>query len=576
LFVDRYTYDQCKIKKSTDKFFSSRLDYNFRIDNYKLSNVLFYEILECIKIELNLIFKKNFDQKFYEIIIGAWLRKFIQQFILKYKNIIEIKKIFNIQNVKIYNLEKYNFFTSESHTIQHATINNLWNSCIYSHILSNLNLNIRLEKISTPEKNFNDNDFLSNKTYPKTNKDFKKIIKKFYVYLINLLPNKSNVFLYITGFGFSIEKKINLRLFQMPRIYPHKFEFHYSNFDKEIRKNLNFEKFTKANNKNYDQYFVEIFNLIIKILDKSLPLFIVEDFNNLINFSEKLNFPKHPKIICTSYAFESNEPFKFYLAIKKFINPKIKYFVYQHGGSYITRLDNSFNNECNTCDYFITWGNKTDIEKKNNIKFVNFKLLSRSRFKDQKLNTFLILTRSAGYNAVPYDRYSEGLKERDLTVQFCKKLSNEIKKNTLIRAHHSSKYKNDQIKKLTGFKIDYCEQDYFKVVNSAKLILFNHDSTGMLEMFAINKPTLCMWPDSNQHQNTYVLDDYELLKNAKILFDNSDELYKHLIEVWSDPLKWWYSDKVQKNLNKFVNLYTKMPDKNFARNFIKIIDKNRI
>jgi hypothetical protein len=98
----------------------------------------------------------------------------------------------------------------------------------------------------------------------------------------------------------------------------------------------------------------------------------------------------------------------------------------------------------------------------------------------------------------------------------------------------------------------------------------------MLEMFAINKPTLCMWGDGSQHLNTFVIEDYELLKNAKILFDNNDKLYEHLIEVWSDPLKWWYSDNVQKNLNKFVNLYTKIPDKNFAHDFIRIIKENRI
>ena len=102
--------------------------------------------------------------------------------------------------------------------------------------------------------------------------------------------------------------------------------------------------------------------------------------------------------------------------------------MYQHGGSYITRLDNSFNNECNTCDYFLTWGDKTDLTKKNNIKFVNFKLLNQKYFKNDKTEKFLILTRSMGYNATPYDRYSEGLNEMNLILNLCKKIPNEIKK----------------------------------------------------------------------------------------------------------------------------------------------------
>ena len=134
IFVDRFIYDQCKKKKSTDKYFSSRLDYSFRFENYKLSDQLFYEILECIKLELNSIFEKDLNQKFFEIIIGAWLRKFIQQFIFKYQNIVESKKKFNINYATTYDTTNFNFFTTETHTIQHATINNLWNTCIYSYI----------------------------------------------------------------------------------------------------------------------------------------------------------------------------------------------------------------------------------------------------------------------------------------------------------------------------------------------------------------------------------------------------------------------------------------------------------
>ncbi len=122
--------------------------------------------------------------------------------------------------------------------------------------------------------------------------------------------------------------------------------------------------------------------------------------------------------------------------MQKFLNPGVKYFVYQHGGSYITRIDNSFYNECNTCDYFITWGEKTDISKNNNLKFVNFKLLNNRYLKEKKLETLLILLRSSGYNTTPYDRYSEGLHQMNFTLNFLKKFSNELKKKTIIRAHY--------------------------------------------------------------------------------------------------------------------------------------------
>lgn len=575
IFVDRFIYDQCEQKKLTDKYLSSRLDYSFRFENFKLSDQLFYEILECIQLELNLIFEKKFNQKFFEIIIGAWLRKFIQQFIFKYKNIIEINKKFKINYVKIYDTKNYNFFTSETHTIQHATVNNLWNSCIYSFIISNLDLDIDINITEPIEKNFNDKEILINKFTQNEKKKFKQIFLNYYSNIIDLIPNNSDFFMYNTGFKFSNEKKIDLLFGQLPRIYQKEFKFRYSKFDWDLRNKLNFEKYLKNDKNHKDQNLIKLFNLIISVLDKSLPLIILEDFQNLIEYSQKLNFPKNPKAICTSYAFESTEPFKFYLALKKFKNPNIKYFVYQHGGSYITRLDNSFNNECNTCDYFITWGDKTDLTKKNNIKFVNFKLLNQKYFKNVKSEKFLILTRSMGYNTTPYDRYSEGLNEMNLTVKLCKQLPDEIKKNTIIRAHYSSKNNKNIFKELDNYKIDYAEQNFFDAINNSKIILFNHDSTGMLEMLASNKPTLCMFTKGNQHQNTFVLDDYELLKKANILFDDNDKLYNHIVDIWNNPLEWWYSEIVQKNLKRFISLYTKMPNKNFNTNFKKII-KDRL
>lgn len=576
IFIDRYCHDQYENKNENNFFFSRNIDFDNRIKNFNLSNELFYEILEIVKIELNLIYKKNFNLKFFEILLGCWLRSFIQQFVNKYWNIIEINKTYKINNATIYDTSEFNFFTSETQTIQNATLDNFWNACIYSYILENLNLGIEFKLMKPSIKNFDDSMYLSQKTLNKSKMNLKKIIYDFYTNLANLVPNNSSFFMYNTGFNFLNEKKIDLMFGQIPRLYPSKFKFSYSSFDKNLRKKFNFEKYLKKNFQNESRFFNEIFNLIIKILANSLPIFIVEDFENLIKFSKNLNFPKNPKAICTSTAFESNEPFKFYLANKKFLDDKIKYFVYQHGGCYLTRLDNNFSNEYKTCDHFITWGEKTDISKTHNLKFVNYKLLNKKYFNKTKSQKFLIMIRSSGANTEPYDVYTEKLNQLNMTLDLCKKFPINLKKDTLIRAHYSfkkSKMKN-YLNHLYGFNIDYSDFNYFDTINSSKLVLFNHDSTGMLETFAINKPTLCMWEAGNQHMNTFVLDDYDLLKKAEILFDDHNKLYDHLVKIWNDPLKWWYSDNVQTNLTKFVNLYTRLPDRNFSRNFKNLIKDN--
>ena len=88
------------------------------------------------------------------------------------------------------------------HIIQHATINNLWNACIYSYILNNCSLDIELNIIKLSEKKFDDRKLLSNRKSNVKQQNFKNNIFKLWVYLTNLIPNNSNIFLYNTGFEF--------------------------------------------------------------------------------------------------------------------------------------------------------------------------------------------------------------------------------------------------------------------------------------------------------------------------------------------------------------------------------------
>ena len=208
----------------------------------------------------------------------------------------------------------------------------------------------------------------------------------------------------------------------------------------------------------------------------------------------------------------------------------------------------------------------------NNVSAFNFKLLNKKYFYKKKSNSLLILLRSSGYNAVPYDRYLEGQIQLEFTMDFLKKIDKDIKLNTIVRAHYSSKNRLKNFEDiLKNFKIDYGEVEYFKALNDCKLILFNHDSTGMLETIATNKPTICAWPNYKNHLNNFVIDDYKYLIDAKILFDDNEKLAQHLRNVWQDPLNWWLDNNTQKNINIFLEKYSSKPKKNFGKDLINIM-----
>ena len=90
-------------------------------------------------------------------------------------------------------------------------------------------------------------------------KNFKQNIVDLYSSMVNILPNNSNIFIYNSGFNLFDEQKINLMFGQIPRMYPIKYEFNYSNFNENLRKKFNFEKFF--------EYYINLYlYLLLRIL----------------------------------------------------------------------------------------------------------------------------------------------------------------------------------------------------------------------------------------------------------------------------------------------------------------------
>ena len=58
---------------------------------------------------------------------------------------------------------------------------------------------------------------------------------------------------------------------------------------------------------------------------------------------------------------------------------------------------------------------------------------------------------------------------------------------------------------------------------------------------------------------------------AKILFQNNEDLLKHLIQFWQNPKKWWFNESTQNYIKQFINLYSKKPEKNYLKDLKKII-----
>jgi putative transferase (TIGR04331 family) len=137
-------------------------------------------------------------------------------------------------------------------------------------------------------------------------------------------------------------------------------------------------------------------------------------------------------------------------------------------------------------------------------------------------------------------------------------LDNTIKsKNLLIRVLARDKGMSVQSvfeNKYPNIKIDSQKTSLSEMLSNTRIFLSPYSGTGFLETLALNIPTIVS--ESTNRNNLFRKNAnkyYEILKEAKIYFDDQELLAKHINSIWNNHQEWWDSDKVQKAKNIFCN-----------------------
>lgn len=536
--------------------------FSFRKKNYEYCENIFKNLIPCISKALNKVHNLNWSVYNWELLLGFWLRKFIYINFYKYNSFLLLFDSFNITEVRLASSESKFHCSRESGDIQDLSINTFWNGMLNSDIVRFIDNKKIIKKIEIKIQNKKNYLFL-NKTFYDSFISNQNLISRILISLSKILKfthHKDNGLILSTYLSNFDEKKLQVLFGQLPHFYsPKKIKYDLAN--DQIREKLN--SILLNNIKNKDKFE----NLVRQLLYRYMPLFIIENFKEIYHLSSKLGFPQNPKFIFTSNSFENDELFKVYLAKKKHDNKNLKYFVGQHGNSYITRIDNNFQNEVKTCDYFLSWG-KAKLDNIPTIPLFNFKYKSLKIKKNKKLYIYMIL-RSLGYQTVPYDRFLEGKKEYLLVKSFLKILPKELKKDIKIKPHYSFFFRKNYFLNFLKNEefLDYqiTRLNYKSVIKNSKLVCFCYDSTGFLENLSLQIPSICLMPNYMDHLNNNVKHIYKKLKKSNLIFDNEERLNNFIKNNHDNIDDWWYSTEVQNTIKLFVEHFSMIPKKNYLR-----------
>ena len=550
---------------------NDNLNYNFKkinfpnlkdseiLERYKICKLIFDKILPELAKTLNNVHNTSLSERAWNIILGTWLTQYISIFYKIYSQMQYIKKNYNIKKIYSLNFKNFDFSTNDTLSfIMASSKDDQWFFLLSAKLFDNFFKDAEFIYNLPSQKSLKKTDInKSNKNSLKNFKDFFQIsnnlIRKFFNYNNKALITK-------TALPYFYEKKLQFKVDKFIIDWPD-IHLKYGAKSKNLRSKISLEQ-----NENYSEFE----NFLRTNIKEFLPKFALENFYEAKKIAEGELYPKFPKFIFTSISYAHDECFKIYTAIQT--DKKVAYYVGQHGQNYFSKIGHNFQPELTFSDNFITWGfNDTDKLKKN----FNFKTIGKSyKFKnDGNLVIFFpwvnrSLTTLHSNNIDIFD-------ETKNLVNIIQNLNPEIKKKTIIRLNKSYyenffgiKYIN--LFKDLGFKCDDGKSSVKELIRSCKLSFYTYDSTGVLENFVLNVPTIFLNNKEFKKDLTKSFKKkYELLYENEIMFLNEKKLIEHINLNWDKIDNWWMKNERQLAISEFNKNFNLKPSKNSINNLAK-------
>lgn len=531
-------------------------DYNEAV---LLENRLFPEICGL----LNQYHHTNYDNRFWLIIVGPWLKKILRLLINRINTLKMCLDKFEISGTRAYESNISSLISSNYLSAIGCFRDDKWNNILnykIINLLKDVKFSIDLINDKNNHNSFIDFEFSDYKLKTSTNyKSYKlKILEwsfKVYCKIAKRLIRKKDAFIINSYLPLFEEIKLELSLGQFPQLWglQHRkliWSLIKKKPDKILRDSL-CKKLSNGSSNNLE-------NIIRSLLFELLPVCYLEGFKDLVKIVNDQRWPKNPKFIFTSNSYDSDEIFKLWVA--KQVNSGSKYYIGQHGCNYGVRWDNIDCIEEVTPDKFISWG-WTDNSPKHLPAFL-WKSSGQKKLNYTSNGGLLLIETTIWNRFTTWDSSKPFFEYLNDQKKFIKNLSESSRQKLTIRLHPLSEYGIwDEEKRWLDFdpklKIDKGKSKITKLISENRIVIHTYESTSMLETLSQNIPTLIFYKNGLDDLRKSALPYYKALIDEGIIHLSAESAAKKVNEIWDDIDSWWFKSNTQKARKQFCDRYAK-------------------
>jgi putative transferase (TIGR04331 family) len=509
---------------------NDRTKYN---NDYKSLDDLYERYLQDISLCLNKIHNTNNSLVYWRIIIGPWLKFFIDAIFDRYEVVEKAISNHNITETVVYDYSVEDFVPNDFIDFYTTFTKDEWNHVVFAELLKQSSIKF----ILSDHKIINeDSKKLSIMSL------FYRKINNFLFYVSYFLNNSNFLSIYLSFFQ---KFKTDIKL----GYFPH---FNFYRFGNQKKSKINHDlrkliKFEKTDNK---------FQLF---LNKLIPLFFpkiyMEDFKSIKKTITK-KFNKNPKIIFTSNAYHGDDAFKIWCAEKKEKGSRI--IIGQHGGITGLSLNNqSEDHQLKIADVYCSWG--WSRKGFHNICKMPSLQLSQISIKPKQNGKILLVLPS--YPKYFYQNFNVPISGQSKyflydQIKFVQRLNENLRENIFIRTQGNDV---DELSIISKAKLDkFLVQNKIKLskqLSKYKLCLITYNSTTMLETLSSNFPSLIVLDPKYFEIREEAKDILNKLQEVGILHYSYDSAISFIVKVEKDISKWWLDYKLRSAVKNFCNSY---------------------
>lgn len=512
--------------KIDNQYLLNHKNNNFKKD-LNLTRKYYKFLFNFLHKRLNKKLGINYSKRQWNILIGRWLRFYVDATYFRYNYLIKSIKGNKIENFYFKFNNKNNYIPNTTSDFNAITDSQERNNFYSWQILNYIRKDYPIEKIKIFKTSSNQKinlDFYYQRFYNFRTIRYNIIVLVNFFLKLFLKKNSSIIVSsYLSFIKESILKIKNKSFFFWNHFFMKKnYDLSRILKDKSIKKKERNNIFEVKKYKGFE-------GLLLSLLDSYFPTCFLENFHHMDSFVKKNLIVKNPRFIFTSNEFLYNEFFKHYTALA--VAGRSKYIVGQHGSAYGSLSDQLNTVEELTSDYFLTWGWK---QNKNHQPLGLFTQLGKKKlYINRKINNLLLVNTNFPHKREFWDINEYYLNNLDEQIKFLKTLDFSLFAKVIVRSHHADKKILHTLKSIyrkinNKIIIDNGVKKIEDYTNNNTLIVFSYLSTGFYEFFSRNIKCISFDSLKKERYQPKFYKELNKLNKDKLFFHNGSIASKHI------------------------------------------------